>query len=479
MNVHERDPAMRPIQHWLAGAVLAVAMIAGGKTAAAEPVTIGVLVPQNGPLAEIGKDVVRGVETALIEAGHRAAGRELVTVIANTGGRPDVAVRSVSELIAEHDPDFLVGIVDSGVLYAVYDMCCRKDTPLIVTGAGADGLTKELARPSLFRTIGAASQSSHVLGDWLADSGFERLALIGSDNAAGYEETGGVARTFAKEGRAIVAAEYVPVGGDFAAPIERIASADPGAVVSTLLGEEATRFLRAFRKSRLARRALVPAGTLSDEVLADMLQLADVGATTAPLRLLWLADPRLSEGIVSATNYRAGLETDTNERFVSNYSERFGAMPTLFSESAYVAGRVVVETIETLHGDLTSRDDLLDTMHSIEMTAPRGPFRFDAFNNPVHNIYLTQIEITPAGPVAEPFAVYEDVSQFWTWTPETFMALPDYGALAELYGKSADPVADHVEVPKPRPAVPQRAQRQDRREDQASSSTADTVPAEL
>jgi len=401
------------------------------------PLTVGVLAPLDGHLAELGADTVRGLELAFAQAAHTAGGREIVMVVKDTEGRPDVGRARAAELIAQN-VDFVAGVVDSGVAYAVYDEIVASGVPMVVTGSTADGLTKQLARPNVFRTINAASQSGHVLGHWLARNGYRRLALVGADVAMGYEEMGGVARTFTIGGGKVVASEYVPIGADFGPVLERVAAAGPDVVASALAGEEARRFLMAYAASSLA----------------GAVQMADTGITTDCGILYSLADPSIAEGTVSATDYSMCLESEANLRFRSAYTTRFGAVPSLFAESAFVAGRLIVKTLEALDGDLSSSRAVLETMSGMTIDAPRGPFRFDAYNNPVHTIYMTRVEFESLLRMAPVFDSYPAVSQFWRWTPEEFMAMADYADLAQMW--APDPSADVARIPVPAPVASTR-----------------------
>jgi branched-chain amino acid transport system substrate-binding protein len=62
----------------------------------------------------------------------------------------------------------------------------------------------------------------------------------------------------------------------------------------------------------------------------------------------------------------------------------------------------------------------------VKIDAPRGKVKLDAFQSPVHTIYICKVE--KRGGVLQniPIASYPGTSQFWKWTPEQFMAMPGY-----------------------------------------------------
>ena len=400
----------------LATVLLAASAGAAAPPVLADPVEIGVLVPMEGPYAEIGRDIADGLDLAFGESGYVAAGREIVPVYKDTRARPDVGLERAEELIAGR-VDFMAGVVSSDVAYAIRDPVAASGIPLLVTVSTADGLTQEIAAPNIFRTTSSASQNGHPLGEWLHENGYRRLALIGPDYAMGYEATGGVAHTFTEAGGEVVAAVWVPLGTtDFGPYLEAAREAEPDAVVATFAGRSARAFLEAFAVSPLR----------------DSVQLVDTGILTDCTTLMALPDPAIARGIVSATHYRNCLDIPKNRSFVDAYRTRFGRAPSLFAESSYVAGRLIVEAIESLGGDLSSPEAVVEAIRTADVSAPRGPFVFDDFNNPIHTVYLTRITIDGYTFVPA-FRRYENVSQFWHWSPEGHITMPNYADLSNYW----------------------------------------------
>ena len=85
----------------LKSTLLAGAFAASTFAARAEDVTIGVLVPLTGELGEFGKIVAGAVELGVAEvnaAGGTKCGN-LRTVVADTGGNPEVGIREATKMI--------------------------------------------------------------------------------------------------------------------------------------------------------------------------------------------------------------------------------------------------------------------------------------------------------------------------------------------------------------------------------------------
>ena len=70
-------------------------------------------------------------------------------------------------------------------------------------------------------------------------------------------------------------------------------------------------------------------------------------------------------------------------------------------------------------------------MRIVEIKAPRGPLKLDAYDNPIQNVYISRIQKIKHPVLGEvltnvPIKTYQAVSQFWTWTPEEFLKRGPY-----------------------------------------------------
>jgi len=112
-----------------------------------------------------------------------------------------------------------------------------------------------------------------------------------------------------------------------------------------------------------------------------------------------------------------------------------GNLPSYFAESCYVALRVVKEAAERLDGKVDDKEAFLKAMKKVELknpSAPRGPMKFDEYNNPIQNIHIRKVE-----KLGKKFGVscnlwntvidtYPMVSQFWKYDPKAYLKEPAY-----------------------------------------------------
>ena len=384
----------------------------------AETIKVGVLSPNTGPYAAIGEDVRNGFEMFFQSVGDKAGGKDVKLIFEGSQAKPDVGLTKAKKLVESDKVAFVGGIVSSSVAYAVRDYLVEKKVPLLVSVSSADGLTQELRAPNIFRTNSSGSQTSHPMGKWLADQGYKRVIMVAPGYSMGFEQTGGIARTFTESGGKVVQTLYPPLGtSDYAPFLSKLNVKQADAVIAVFAGSEAIQFVRQFEEYGL-KDAIPLVGT---SLLTDDMILEKEG------------DAAL--GIITSSHYSSQVDTPENKAFVAAYKERYKRLPTLYAEASYNAAKVIHDALEKLGGDVGNQEALLKAIAGVSFKAPRGDFKFDAYNSPIHDIYILKVERTGDGLVNKPFHRYPAVSQFFTWTPEEFMKLPPYRDIANDWVK--------------------------------------------
>src|SRR2546422_1969888 len=130
------------------------------------------------------------------------------------------------------------------------------------------------------------------------------------------------------------------------------------------------------------------------------------------------------------TLFRSPENRRVREAFESKHKRPMNAP----AEQGYVGSQMIARALEAVKGDVENLDAFLAALKKIEVDAPRGKVKLDAFHNPVQTVYLFRTERKGGALQNVPIASYPNVSQFWTWSPEEFMAMPAY---VDLKGKWA------------------------------------------
>ncbi len=383
-----------------------------------EPVRIGVIYTNTGPLGQLGVDMRDGVLLYWSEVGHRAAGRRIEVLTESTGSnKPDEGLTKAKKLVERDRAHILGGIIETPVAYALRPYVIEKKMPLLIMNAGADGLTQKQRSEYIFRCSFSNSQASHPLGEWAYKQGYRKMVIAASDFAAGHEHIGGVARTFIGAGGQVVQEIYPPLGtSDFAPYLAQIRR-DADVVATSIFGADAARFVAQYAEFGLKGKIpLIAKGGLTDESF-----------------LATLGDAAL--GIIVSYHWSAALDTTENRRLRELWDGKYKRPINALGEQGYLCSQMIAKALEATKGDIENLPAFMAALKKVEVNGPRGKVKLDAFQNPIQTTYLLRTERKNGMLQNTPIASYPNIGQFWTWSAEEFMAMPSYVEMKSKWAK--------------------------------------------
>ena len=287
--------------------------------------------------------------------------------------------------------------------------------PMVYPVVSADDLTQRKRSKWIVRTGWSASQPNHAFGEYAYRTlKVRRVATIALDYAFGWESVGGFQRTFEAEGGKVTQKIWAPVSVHDFAPYLAQVSRDVDAVYALVLGRAALQFMRQYREFGLKDRILLIGG----------------GTTTDEHVLPFMGDEAI--GDVSALHYSAALDTPKNIEFVKAYRAKFGKVPSYYSENNYTTAQWLDEALKKAGGKWPGPEELIKIMVGIKLDAVRGPVSFDDMRNPIQNIYIKKVEKKKMFGYEKDelwntvTKTYPNVSQFWTYGKDKFLAQPVY-----------------------------------------------------
>jgi branched-chain amino acid transport system substrate-binding protein len=404
---------MRTLRAALLVTLTAMALLVVGPpptSAQKGPIKIGMIVPQSGPLAANGKDMLNGYELFFEQQGYRLAGREVKFIVEDDEGKPATGLTKVRGLVEGQGVHLVTGPLSAAVGYAVAPYIDGKKIPAIYPIVAADDLTQRKRSPYIVRTGWASSQPSHPFGKWVAENlKYKRIAVVAYDFAFGWEVVGGFQRSFEEAGGQIVQKLWPPLGNaDFAPYISQLRR-DADAVFAQFSGADALRFAKQYAEAGLKDKLpLIGGGTFTDEHV-----------------LRTMGDEVL--GVITPLHYSAALDTAANRKFAQAYEAKFKQVPSYYSEGPYVSGLVLKAALEATGGDIENVDKFLAALRRVDLSdAPRGPMKFDDFGNPVQNVYVRRVEKVNGRLQNTVVHTFPNISQFWTYKSEEFLKAPAY-----------------------------------------------------
>ena len=111
--------------------------------------------------------------------------------------------------------------------------------------------------------------------------------------------------------------------------------------------------------------------------------------------------------------------------------KNYDTVPGQYAALLYVNCQVVEAALKALNGEVADKEKFMTALRAVSLTdTPRGPLKFDHFGNVIGTFYVRRLEAT-GGQYGlklwnKTIKTYENVSQFWTWPEQEFLAHPVY-----------------------------------------------------
>jgi branched-chain amino acid transport system substrate-binding protein len=393
-----------------AGAAAALTRFPTPAIAQATPFKLGLLTVKTGPLAQGGIQMEQGVLTYLKEKNYTLGGRKVDFVSADTGGNPAGAKTKAQELVERDKVDVILGPLAAFELYAINEYVQQQKMPTLSLAA-ADNLTQRTPNPFLLRASATSSQAMHPMGHYAAtELKLKKVACIVEDFAFGYEQMGGFQAAFEKDGGCVTKKLWPPiVTPDYTPYIAQIEDCD--GVCQGFAGSNPLRFMKQYATAGL-KYPVVTGETGGDDAL-----------------LKSFGDEAI--GLVSSSPYTLDLENESNQRFVTDIMKNYNVIPGFYAAGLYVNCQVVDAGLKAAGGDSSDKVKLMNALKGVSLTdTPRGPIKFDHLNNVVGTFYIRRIGKEGAKYGLKlwnkTIKTYDNVSQFWVWPEQEYLAHPVY-----------------------------------------------------
>jgi branched-chain amino acid transport system substrate-binding protein len=371
------------------------------------PIRIGLLTVKTGALASGGIDMERALNMSLKERDYTMSGRKVELVTGDTGGVPATARSKTQEMVEKNKVHCLIGPLAAFEALAIDDYIRQMQIPTLSVAAAED-MTQRSANPWFVRATSTSSQCAHPLGEYAAkELKYKKMITIADDLAFGQEMSAGFQRVFEDNGGQIIQKLFPPLTvPDYGGYVGQLKNAD--AIFLGFAGSNGFRFLRQFVDYGLKDKMQVIGGmtALDEAVLRNM------------------GDEALD--IVTTCWYSAELDAKPNQAFAPAFRKEFKYDPGFYAASTYVNGAILEAAVKAVNGHVEDKPALMAALRSTNVDTARGPVKFDDLGNVVGNVYLRKVTRKDGRLVNSVFKTYPDVSQFWTYGKEAFLANPVY-----------------------------------------------------
>ncbi len=361
---------------------------------------VGLVVPLSGVYAQLGPDIIDGMNLYFDSVGGVVAGRKVELLKEDEENDPQASLRKTNKLIQSDKVDIMAGIVSSAVALALRDVVDQSKMVLVIANAGANALTGARYSKYIFRTSFSNGQVPWPLGTWAYSNVGKKIFVTAPDYSAGHESSDAFKNTFTKAGGTIAGELYPPFGktSDYAPFLTQIQQAKPDAVYAFYSGSEAVNFVKQYDQFGLKKDIpLIGAGFLIEE---DTLG----------------AQGNSALGVKTSLHYALSLDTPENKKFVSDFKAKYNRNPSTFALQGFDTARFIAEGVKAVNGDTTNKDNLIKALEAVKFTGPRGPFELDPTNHGLtQNMYLRDCVAGPDGkPMNKVLQTFEKIKDINT-----------------------------------------------------------------
>ncbi|MFV0253103.1 MAG: ABC transporter substrate-binding protein [Beutenbergiaceae bacterium] len=370
--------------------------------------TVGLIGPMTGAVASSGQEMQQGWDLYWEINGNEVNGITVETLVEDDAGVPETALSKATLLVESENVDLIVGPLQSHTALAVAAYASEAGVPNFEAVSAADDLTQRLRNDYVLRTGSmGGSQVAFVAGDWSLSEGHRSAITLCPDYAYGWESCAGFVSTFTEGGGEIVDQLWVPNGtADFSPYISQIQASGADMVFVTLSGgADGPNFL----------------GSFNDFGVGEDIALLMNGFSSDQATIRAMGESVL--GINSVNFWVEGLDTPEVNELVDAYSEAYdGNLPSTNVAGGYTTAMVVAATLEEV--GLVGPEEFVAAARGLSLPAtPYGPLEFDEYNNVVLPVYVREIVEMDDGTIRNvAIETYDEVSQFWTYDPEEFLA---------------------------------------------------------
>jgi len=206
-----------------------------GNVVKEDTIKVGAIFPLTGQASSDGNNAINGIKIAIkeINANGGLNGKKVELVAEDSNSDDSKTVISAYRSLKSRDIDLIIGPLYSPAGQALSPITCSDKSILIAPAIGIKGFTSEKCNYT-FDMWPEDYINSRKFGDYIVESGYRKIAIIGSTQSWCNEQAEGVREGIIERNGEIVS--YIIVDDsnkDFLTEIAKINNAKPDAVVFT------------------------------------------------------------------------------------------------------------------------------------------------------------------------------------------------------------------------------------------------------
>lgn len=198
-----------------------------------EGLTVGYVLPQDGPLGFLGPPQIEGVKLAIedINAAGGVLGSDVTLLEGNEGETPQIAKETANRLVAE-GANVIVGAAASGSSQEFIGDLFEEEIPQCSASNTSPAFTDQENAEFYIRTVPPDEAVAPIIADTVIGDGAANVAIVARADDYGNALAELVAGALEDQGATVAAnVSYNPEADNFTAEVDQVVAAEPDAVV--------------------------------------------------------------------------------------------------------------------------------------------------------------------------------------------------------------------------------------------------------
>lgn len=342
-----------------------------GSSSESGEIVIGEIGPITGEGAIYGTSTFEGVELAIEQFGD-INGKKVVIKQYDDQMNPPESINAYNRLTDSDNVTAIIGAVTSGATSAVVEASQSKNTPIVTPTATLDSITS--LGENIYRACFQDSYQGEVMAKFAYDSLGAKTAAVIYNNSSDYSNglQAAFIETFESLGGTIVANEaYSDSDVNFKVQLGKIQEAAPEVLFAPDYYEKIS--------------------LLTKQVYDMGLEVTMLGADGWDGVLDLVSDQAQIEGSYICNSFSVEDESESVQKFITDYEAKFGTTPNGFAASGYDAALVLLTAIKACDdaGEVTN-EAIIAELEKTEVSGVNGTLKFDENQNAIKGAVIIE-----------------------------------------------------------------------------------------
>jgi branched-chain amino acid transport system substrate-binding protein len=401
-----------------------------------EPLVIGLLTDQSGPLTIYGIEEENGFKLGLLYAtgvdpadynnniddalaAAKIAGRPVQVVKRDNASNPDTAASQARELIEQQGAEILVGSPSSGVMTGVQQVALDSDVIVFADPAASPAITGANFNVNTFRVCRNTFQDFLAFGPYAAQSGLTKGVILAVDNDFGKASAGAAQASLAAAGVTFVGDPiYAPLDTtDFTPYLQQVLNSGADALFPIWAGDGIVTLNQQIFELGVMDKMKVVGGFTSNDSIAKN-------------------DPSTIGSLGWIVYHYSFPKNAINDWLTEKHKAVYNDVPDLFTECSFATAQALVAAVTATGGD-TVPASMIPALEGMIFEGPKGTYairpsdhqalvpmyivQLDNLTDPDQKFYKLLAEV-PANQIIPPVLLPTDIAAERTAMDTDFMA---------------------------------------------------------